>query len=86
MNARKKITAALVYGIGLRIEEAVLPCEEEMAGRTWKGRPRSMICQLMERELALLRSRLEHLESKLAGLKGSEKTNSSSRRSNILIS
>jgi len=31
--------------------------------------------QLMERELALLRSRLDHLGTKLAGLKESDKTN-----------
>jgi uncharacterized protein len=76
MNARKKISAALVYGMGLRIEGGsfALRGEEGLPDKENQGREREM--ELMERELEHLRSRLENLVSKIAELKGLDKTNS----------
>jgi len=77
MNARKKIASALVYGMGLRIEGGSFALRGGGEGsKDMEGQAQEHDIQLMERELALLRSRLEHLDSKLAGLKGSEETNS----------
>ena len=76
MNARKKIAAALVYGMGLRIEGGSFALRGGDGSKDMEGQAQEHDMQLMERELALLRSRLEHLDSKLAGLKGSDKTNS----------
>jgi predicted DNA-binding protein (UPF0251 family) len=74
MNARKKIAAALVYGMGLRIEGGSFALRGGEGSKDMEGQAQEHDMQLMERELALLRSRLEHLDSKLAGLKGSDKT------------
>jgi predicted DNA-binding protein (UPF0251 family) len=73
MNARKKIAAALVYGMGLRIEGGSFILRGE-GSKDMEEQARKDDMQLMERELALLRSRLEHLGTKLAGLKGSDNT------------
>ena len=73
MNARKKIAAALVYGMGLRIEGGSFILRGE-GSKDMEEQARKDDMQLMERELALLRSRLEHLGAKLAGLKGSDNT------------
>lgn len=75
MNARKKIAAALVYGMGLRIEGGsfALRGGEGSPDLEDQGRQREM--ELMERELEHLRSRLEHLGAKLAGLKGLDQIN-----------
>jgi predicted DNA-binding protein (UPF0251 family) len=76
MNARKKIAAALVYGMGLRIEGG------SYALRGGEGPPdiedlgQKRDLQLMEREIEHLRSRLEHLVTKIDALKGSDKANS----------
>ena len=80
MNARKKIAAALVYGMGLRIEGGSFALRGGDGSKDMEGQAHEHDMQLMERELALLRSRLEHLDSKLAGLKGSDKTNSDSSK------
>jgi uncharacterized protein len=72
MNARKKIAAALVYGMGLRIEGGSFVLRGGDGSKDMEVQARQDDVQLMERELALLRSRLEHLGSKLAGLKGSD--------------
>jgi uncharacterized protein len=80
MNARKKIAAALVYGMGLRIEGGSFALRGGEGSKDMEGQAQEHDMQLMERELALLRSRLEHLDSKLAGLKGSDKTNLDSRK------
>jgi predicted DNA-binding protein (UPF0251 family) len=79
MNARKKIAAALVYGMGLRIEGGsfALRGGEGSPDMEDQGRQRDM--ELMERELAHLRSRLEHLGARLAAAKGLDKTNSDAR-------
>jgi predicted DNA-binding protein (UPF0251 family) len=69
MNARKKIAAALVYGMGLRIEGG------SYVLRGGEGSPEAAekSCQqdvaLMEMELRHLQSRLEHLSAKIVTLK-----------------
>jgi uncharacterized protein len=73
MNARKKIAAALVYGMGLRIEGGSFVLRGGEGSKDMKEQARQDDMQLMERELALLRSRLEHLGSKLVDLKESDK-------------
>ena len=75
MNARKKIAAALVYGMGLRIEGGSYVLRGGEGSKDMEEQARQDDMQLMERELALLRSRLEHLGTKLAGLTESDKTN-----------
>jgi len=76
MNARKKVAAALVYGTGLRIEGGsfILRCGEGTEDIAERARQQEM--ELMERELALLRSRLEHLSSKMAAFKAPQKEDS----------
>ena len=76
MNARKKIAAALVYGMGLRIEGGSFALRGGDGSSDMEDQSRQREMELMERELALLRSRLEHLDVKLAGLKGLDKANS----------
>lgn len=80
MNARKKIAAALVYGTGLRIEggsfilrggEGTDEGTDDMANLA-----RRQEMELMEKEFALLRSRLEHLGLRMEALKGMQKTDS----------
>lgn len=69
MNARKKIAAALVYGMGLRIEGGsyVLRGGDGSAGNAEESRQQDVA--LMEIELQHLRSRLEHLSTKIIALK-----------------
>lgn len=76
MNARKKIAAALVYGMGLRIEGGsfMLRGGEESTKDVAEQALQQNI-QLMEREMALLQSRRELLGSKLAALKGANEGN-----------
>lgn len=73
MNARKKIAAALVYGMGLKIEGGSFSLRGGDGSEVMEEQPRQHDIELMERELAHLRSRLEHLSSKLAASKGSDK-------------
>lgn len=70
MNARKKIAAALVYGMGLRIEGGSFALRGGEGSPDLEDQSRQREMELMERELEHLRSRLEHLGAKLAGLKG----------------
>ena len=79
MNARKKIAAALVYGMGLRIEGGsfALRGGEGSSDKEEQGRQREM--ELMERELGHLRSRLEYLSSKISTLREGEETNSTEK-------
>jgi hypothetical protein len=79
MNARKKIAAALVYGMGLRIEGGsfALRGEEGSPDKEEQGREREM--ELMERELGHLKSRLEYLCSKIATFKELETANSTAK-------
>jgi hypothetical protein len=69
MNARRKIAAALVYGMGLRIEGGsyVLRGGDESSGATEVSRKNDMA--LMEMELEQLRSRLEYLSAKVTAFK-----------------
>lgn len=70
MNARKKIAAALVYGMGLRIEGGSYVLRGGEGSKDMEEQARQHDIKLMERELELLRSRLERLSSKIDGLKG----------------
>ncbi len=74
MNARKKIAAALVYGMGLRIEGGSYALRGGKGSKGIEEQARQHEIEIMERELALTRLRLESLGSKIAGLKGLDKT------------
>lgn len=76
MNARRKIAAALVYGMGLRIEGGSFALRGEEASTTADSHEHHKEMALMEREIALLGSRLEHLSRRVASLKGEEMTDS----------
>ena len=80
MNARKKIAAALVYGMGLRIEGGSFALRGGDGSEVMEEQPRQHEMQLMERELALLQSRLEYLSAKIVALKGTEKADSKAKR------
>lgn len=73
MNARKKVAACLVYGMGLRIEGGsyLLRVEEGREGTDQDARPPES--ELMQRELLLLRSRLDYLSNKIAEIERAEK-------------
>lgn len=72
MNARKKIAAALVYGMGLRIGGGSFVLRGEEGTRDEEELSRQQNINLMERELSLLQSRLKLLGSRLAALKGTD--------------
>ena len=76
MNARRKIAAALVYGMGLRIEGGSFALRGEEASTTADSQEHHTEMALMEREIALLGSRLEHLSGRVAPLKGEEMADS----------
>ncbi|MDM7934514.1 MAG: DUF134 domain-containing protein [Methanothrix sp.] len=72
MSARRKIATALVYGTGLRIEggsfilrDSKGPMEEAVEA----GRHEA---ELVERELLILRSRLDRLSQRIEAQKGAE--------------
>lgn len=73
MNSRKKIAAALVYGMGLRIEGGSFVLRGGEATKDEEELARNQEVSLMERELLQLRSRLEYLSAKVATLKSAEK-------------
>ena len=77
MNARKKIAAALIYGMGLRIEGGSFVLRGGDGSKGMEMQAHQHDIQLIERELALLQSRLEQLGSKLAALKSSDKISNS---------
>jgi len=79
MNARKKIAAALVYGMGLRIQGGSYVLRGEEGSKDIKEQARLHDIEIMERELSLTQSRMERLGSKLAVLKELEKTNKDER-------
>ncbi|TFH49711.1 MAG: DUF134 domain-containing protein, partial [Methanothrix sp.] len=79
MNARKKIAAALVYGMGLRIEGGSYVLRGGNGSKDMEEQTRQHDIEIMERELALTRSRVERLGSKLAGLKEMDKTDKDER-------
>lgn len=76
MNARRKIAAALVYGMGLRIEGGSFALRGEEASTTGESQEHLKEMALMEREIALLGARLEHLSSRVASLKGKDMADS----------
>jgi len=80
MNARKKIAAALVYGMGLRIEGGSFALRGGDGSQVMEEQSSQHEMQLMERELALLQSRLEYLSAKIVALKGTEKADSKAKR------
>jgi predicted DNA-binding protein (UPF0251 family) len=73
MNARKKIAAALVYGMGLRIEGGSFVLRGGEGSKDMEVQAQQHEMQLMERELLHLRPRLEYLSARIATLKGTEK-------------
>lgn len=73
MNARKKIAAALVYGMGLRIEGGSFMLRGGDGPEDAADLARQHDLALMERELFQLKNRLEYLSSRVAALKGQEK-------------
>jgi predicted DNA-binding protein (UPF0251 family) len=73
MNARHKIAAALVYGMGLRIEGGSFVLRGEEATKDEDELARNQEVSLMERELLQLKSRIEYLSAKVATLKSAEK-------------
>jgi len=73
MNARKKIAAALVYGMGLRIEGGSFMLRGGEGPEEAADLARQHDLALMERELFQLKNRLEYLSSRVASLKGLEK-------------
>ena len=74
MNARKKIAAALVYGMGIRIEGGSFVLRGAEGSNDMEEQARQHDIQLMERELLHLRSRMEYLSSRIATLKEIEET------------
>ena len=79
MNARKKIAAALVYGMGIRIEGGSYVLRGGNGSKDMEEQTRQHDIEIMEQELALTRSRVERLGSKLAGLKEMDKTDKDER-------
>ena len=73
MNARKKIAAALVYGMGLSIEGGSFVLRGGEGSKDMEVQAQQHEMQLMERELLHLRPRLEYLSARIAALKGTEK-------------
>jgi len=73
MNARRKISTALIYGLGLRIEGGSFMLRGSEGSREGDEQARRSDMQLIERELELLQSRQEYLASRLAALKDKEK-------------
>ncbi|HOU70572.1 MAG TPA: DUF134 domain-containing protein [Methanothrix sp.] len=78
MKARNKIAAALVYGMGLRIEGGSFILREEKAPEDGAELARQQNLQLVEREMAILQSRRELLASRLESLKRSDEADKSS--------
>ena len=69
MNARRKISAALVYGMGLRIEGGSYVLRGGEGSTEGAEESRLQDLALMEKEILYLRSRLEHLNAKIVTLK-----------------
>lgn len=68
MNARKKIAAALVYGMGLRIEGGSYVLRGGEGSKDTAEQARQQESELMERELLHLKSRLDYLSGKVAAI------------------
>jgi uncharacterized protein len=76
MNARKKIAAALVYGMGLRIEGGSYVLRGGEGSKEVDEQSSRDEAELMERELLHLRSRLEYLSEKIAEINRRKKDDS----------
>jgi predicted DNA-binding protein (UPF0251 family) len=76
MNARKKIAAALVYGMGLRIEGGSYVLRGGEGSKEVDEQSSRDEAELMERELLYLRSRLEYLSEKIAEINRRKKDDS----------
>ena len=76
MNARHKIAAALVYGMGLLIEGGSFVLRGEKGPQDVAELARQQNIQLVEREMAILQSRRELLASRLESLKRSAEADS----------
>ncbi len=76
MNARKKIAAALVYGMGLRIEGGSYVLRGGEGSKEVDEQSSRDEAELMERELVHLRSRLEYLSEKIAEINRRKKDES----------
>jgi len=76
MNARRKIAAALVYGMGIRIEGGSFALRGEDGGKGEVNQGRQNDIQLMKREMKFLQSRLERLGTKLAAISEPDKIES----------
>ena len=76
MNARHKIAAALVYGMGLLIEGGSFGLRGEKGPQDVAELARQQNMQLVEREMAILQSRRELLASRLESLKRSAEADS----------
>ena len=72
MNARHKIAAALVYGMGLLIEGGSFMLRGADTSKDGEELSRNQEISLMERELQQLRSRIEYLSEKVNTLKSTE--------------
>jgi predicted DNA-binding protein (UPF0251 family) len=73
MNARKKVAACLVYGMGLRIEGGSYLLRGEQSPEKANQDSRPIESELMQQELRLLRSRLDYLSNKIAEIDRAEK-------------
>ena len=76
MNARKKIAAALVYGMGIRIEGGSFALRGEDGSKETDDSVRENDVQLMKKELEFLQSRMEQLGTKLAAISKPEQSES----------
>ena len=76
MNARHKIAAALVYGMGLLIEGGSFVLRGKKGPQDVAELARQQNMQLVEREMAILQSRRELLASRLESLKRSAEADS----------
>ena len=76
MNARHKIAAALVYGMGLLIEGGSFVLRGEKGPQDVAELARQQNMQLVEREMAILQSRRDLLASRLESLKRSAEADS----------
>lgn len=78
MNARKKVAACLVYGMGLRIDGGSYLLRGEEIPEETDQNSRPSESELMQRELLLLRTRLDYLSNKIAEIDRAKKNESDS--------